>query len=483
MAISTFIKGCAPYKNVLVNDLILDKDGKKMSKSKGNTVDPFELFDKYGADATRWYLLYTSPAWSPTKFDEDGLKETSGKFFGTLRNVYQFFTLYSNTDEIEPSSLVVSGERPEADRWILSRLSGLVQGVTEDMEAYDHMRSVRKIQNFVIEDLSNWYIRRSRRRFWGEELTEDKKSVYQTTYRVLIDVVKLAAPFAPFITEEIYENLTGDDSIAASIHLADWPVAVLEERDIELEERMDIVRQMVSLGRGVREKERLKVRQPLSSVLVDGKYEAQIGPMAGLIEEELNIKQVYFLKNTAEYMDYVLKPNFKAAGPVFGKDVKAVGAALASSDAGAIASALGAGSTVTLEVAGKKAEIGEDLVDVRVEAKEGYAVAMEGGVFVIVDTTVTDELAKEGLAREFVSKVQQMRKQADFEMMDRIKIFYDGGDEISAMMDEYRDYVASETLADEIVKMKVDRMGTSVGPGQEEAELNGFKTLISAERV
>ncbi|MDR0854323.1 MAG: isoleucine--tRNA ligase, partial [Clostridiales Family XIII bacterium] len=209
MAISTFIKGRAPYKNVLVNDLILDKDGKKMSKSKGNTVDPFELFDKYGADATRWYLLYTSPAWSPTKFDEDGLKEIAGKFFGTLRNVYQFFTLYSNTDGIDPAAILAeiegagegvvyrsekaglsnNGNKPEADRWILSRLSGLIEGVTEDMEAYDHMRSVRKIQNFVIEDLSNWYIRRSRRRFWGEELTDDKKSVYATTYRVLLDVV------------------------------------------------------------------------------------------------------------------------------------------------------------------------------------------------------------------------------------------------------------------------------------------------------
>jgi isoleucyl-tRNA synthetase len=291
-----------------------------------------------------------------------------------------------------------------------------------------------------------------------------------------LDVVKLAQPFAPFITEEIYENLTGLTGISDAVQLAEWPIADSAERDLALEERMDIVRQMVSLGRGVREKERLKVRQPLSSVLVDGKYEAQIGPMAGLIEEELNIKEVFFLADTSEYMDYMLKPNFKAAGPVFGKDVKAFGAALADADASYIAAALSLeGGTVTLNVAGKDAEIGADLVDIRVNAKEGYAVAMEGGVFVIVDTTVTEGLATEGLAREFVSKVQQLRKQNDFEMMDRIKIFYDGADEISSMLDEYRDYVKQETLADEIVRMK--------RPEQEAAELNGLGVSIVLDKV
>ncbi|MEA4988064.1 MAG: isoleucine--tRNA ligase [Anaerovorax sp.] len=222
LAISTFIKGKAPYKNVLVNDLILDKNGKKMSKSKGNTVDPFQKYDKNGADATRWYLLYVSPAWSPTKFDEDGLIEIQSKFFGTLKNVYNFLVLYSNNDNIDVNSLSVDYEkRPELDRWILSKYNKLIKEATYEMEHYDHMKTVRKIQEFVTEDLSNWYIRRARRRFYGEEMNDDKKSVYLTTYEVLTGIVQLAAPFAPFITDEIYTNLTGEESV----HLSFYPKA------------------------------------------------------------------------------------------------------------------------------------------------------------------------------------------------------------------------------------------------------------------
>ena len=271
MAISTFIKGKAPYKNVLVNDLILDKHGKKMSKHVGNTVDPFELFDKYGADAPRWYLLYASPAWSPTKFDEEGLIEVVSKFFGTLKNVYNFFVLYSNQDEIDPAAIKVDyDKRPELDRWIISKYNKLIKEVIEDMDRYDHMKSVRKIQDFVTEDLSNWYIRRARRRFWEEEMNEDKKSVYATTYEVLVGVSQLIAPFAPFISEEMYQNLTGEESV----HLSFFPEADESLIDNKVEERMDLVRALVGLGRGTREKERIKVRQPLSGVLVDGKYES-----------------------------------------------------------------------------------------------------------------------------------------------------------------------------------------------------------------
>ena len=276
LAISVFIKGQAPYRNVLVNDLILDKNGKKMSKHVGNTVNPFEMLDKYGADATRWYLLHTSPAWSPTKFDEDGLIEITSKFFGTLRNVYNFFVLYSNQDNIDIGKVFVDyRKRPELDRWILSKYNRLIDDVTEEMNRYDHMKTVRKIQNFVVEDLSNWYIRRARRRFWAEELTEDKKSVYATTYEILVGVAQLMAPFAPFISDEIYTDLTG----AESVHLSFFPKSDADLIDEKVEERMDLVRDMVALGRGIREKERIKVRQPLNEILVDGKYEALIdGP-------------------------------------------------------------------------------------------------------------------------------------------------------------------------------------------------------------
>lgn len=366
MAISTFIMGKSPYKNVLVNDLILDKEGKKMSKSRGNTVSPFELFDKYGADATRWYLLSVSPAWTPTRFDEDGLIDVVSKFFGTLRNVYNFFVLYSNQDEIDPAGLNVPyGERPELDRWILSKYNKLIGDVTEYMDQYDHMKTVRAINDFVNEDLSNWYIRRARRRFYAEELTEDKKSVYATTYEVLVGVARLIAPIAPFISDEIYVNLTGEDTV----HIADFPKADRSLIDENVEERMDLVRALVTLGRGTREKEKIKVRQPLSEVLVDGKYEKIIDDLTPLILEELNVKKVVFENDLEKYMNFALKPNFKTAGPVLGGKIKAFGAALAAADAAKLVAELEADGKTSLEIEGQATEITKDFVDVRINAK------------------------------------------------------------------------------------------------------------------
>lgn len=469
MAISTFIKGKAPYKNVLVNDLILDKDGKKMSKSRGNTVDPFELFDKYGADATRWYLLHVSPAWSPTRFDEEGLVEIVSKFFGTLRNVYNFFVLYSNQDNMEPAALSVDyAARPELDRWILSKYNKLIKEVTEDMDHYDHMKSVRKIQEFVVEDLSNWYIRRARRRFWGEELNEDKKSVYATTYEVLVGVAKLIAPFAPFIADEMYVNLTGEESV----HIAYFPKADEARIDARTEERMDLVRVLVGLGRGTREKERIKVRQPLSEILVDGKYEELIGDLTPLIMEELNVKKVVFEKELDQYMNYSLKPNFKVAGPILGKNIKAFGGALAKADAADTVAKLEADGKITLELNGEPTEITTDMVDMRISAKEGFAVAMENNVFTILDTTLNNELIAEGLARELISKVQQLRKQKNFEMMDKIEILLSADEEVAAAVEAHKDYIMKETLALEIAE----------GSDLKEYDLNGHKTGIDVEK-
>lgn len=470
MAISTFIKGKAPYKNVLVNDLILDKHGKKMSKHVGNTVDPFELFDKYGADAPRWYLLYASPAWSPTKFDEEGLIEVVSKFFGTLKNVYNFFVLYSNQDEIDPAEIKVDyDKRPELDRWIISKYNKLIKEVIEDMDRYDHMKSVRKIQDFVTEDLSNWYIRRARRRFWEEEMNEDKMSVYATTYEVLVGVSQLIAPFAPFISDEMYQNLTGEESV----HLSFFPEADESLIDNKVEERMDLVRALVGLGRGTREKERIKVRQPLSGVLVDGKYESVIGDLTPLIMEELNIKKVIFEKDLDGYMDYTLKPNFKVAGPVLGKNIKSFAAELAKADSAKTVAALETEGMIAMEINGEKFEITKDMVDVKISAKEGFAVAMENNVFTILDTTLTPELVREGLARELVSKVQQMRKQNDYEMMDNINIYFSADEEVAAAIDEHKDYIMKETLAADMKEKQ----------GLKEVELNGHKTGLDIERV
>ena len=471
LAISTFITGKAPYKNVLVNDLILDKTGKKMSKSKGNTVDPFKLFDQYGADVARWYLLYGSPAWTPTKFDEDGVREMQNKYFGTLKNVYNFFTLYANTDDIDAASFQIApADRPELDRWILSKYNRLVRDVTAAMDAFEHMKAVRAITDFVAEDLSNWYVRRARRRFYAEELDTDKKSVYQTVYEVLKGVSLLSAPFAPFLSDEMYVKLTGEKSV----HLADYPVCDENLIDDALEHRMDLVRTISTLGRGEREKENLKVRQPLSRILVDGKYEQEISDMTDLLREELNVREVVFEHDMGSFMNYSLKPDFRAAGPVLGKKIKEFGKQLAEANAAEVSEKLSADHKITLVLDGEETEIPEEFVDVRISAKEGFAVGASQGVFVILDTTVTPELIGEGLARELISKVQQMRKALDLDMMDHIEISVNGDADVQNMIGSYREYITGETLADEILMSDAEL---------EKVSLNGHDTGIAIRKL
>lgn len=472
LVISTFIKGVAPYKRVLVNDLILDKDGHKMSKSKGNTVDPFELFDQYGADALRWYLLYVSPAWTPTKFDIEGLKEVQSKFFSTLRNVYAFFSLYATTDKLDPRDfLIVYQDRPELDRWVLSKYNSLLKEVESDLSAFDLTKTVRKIQEFVNEDLSNWYIRRSRRRFWGNELTDDKKAVNNTTYEILVGVSKLVAPFAPYISEELYRSLTDE----LSVHLADYPVADSEMIDGELETRMDLVRNLVGLGRAAREQVKIKVRQPIQQILIDGKYEQLIDYMLPLIQEELNVKRVVFAKDLSQYMNFSLKPNFKVAGSVFGSKVKSLGKVLAALDASSVVPRLEAGETISIDVEGELVDLVKDYVITTIAAKEGFTMTVEDNLFVILDTTLTKELIDEGYAREFVSKVQQMRKYNGYEMMDRIKIYFNGDKEIAEAVELYEDYIKQETLADYIERIN--------DAGLEKQNLNGHETGLQLEKL
>ncbi len=472
LAISTFVKGVSPYKNVLVNDLILDKEGRKMSKSRGNTVDPFELFDKYGADALRWYLLFVSPAWTPTKFDIEGLKEVQSKFFTTIQNVYAFFTLYANTDEINPKDFFIEyKDRPELDRWILSKYNSLIAEVTKELEIYDLTKAVRKIQDFLNEDLSNWYIRRARRRFWATELTEDKKAVYNTTYEVLVGIAKMVAPFAPFISDEIYQNLTGE----ASVHLADYPVVNEELISKDVEERMDLVRDLVGLGRAARAQAKIKVRQPLQKILVDGKYEDLISDLVPLIEEELNIKEVIFEKNLRDFMNFSLKPDFKTAGPVLGSKIKSLGKALAQLEASEVVPKLEAGENIELDLDGDITTITKDYVMITIAAKEGFTVEMANNLFVILDTTLTKELINEGLAREFISKVQQMRKSSGFEVADNINIYFDGNDEIAKAIEIHKDYIMQETLAVTVERVKDGSL--------EKQNLNDHDTGIKVEKI
>lgn len=472
LAISTFMTGKTPYKNVLVNDLILDKDGKKMSKSKGNTVDPFALFDQYGADVLRWYLLYVSPPWVPTRFDVEGLKEVQSKFFGTIKNVYNFFVLYANTDEINPREFYVEPkDRAELDCWILSKFNHLKQEVEQDLAVFEVTKVVRNIQEFVNEDLSNWYIRRSRRRFWETGLTEDKKSVYNTTYEILVELSQMIAPFAPYLSEEMYRNLTGN----LSVHLSTYPVCDETMLDTALEEKMDLVKNLVTLGRASREKVKIKVRQPIQKVLVDASYEEIMGDLVPLMKEELNVKEVVFSSDLQQYISYRLKPNLPVLGRLLGAKMRFFQKELAQLDAKEVVESLHLGKEVTMNLDGEPFTLSEEHVLITIDSKEGFDVESHEGLFIILDTQLTDELIEEGFVREFISRIQQMRKANDYEMMDHIRIFYTATETLTKAIENHAEFIKSETLADELV--------CEIKEGMKEETLNGEATSLFVERV
>ncbi len=448
LVISTFVKGCAPYKNVLVNDLLLDAEGKKMSKSRGNIVEPFSTMEKYGADTVRFYLPYVSPVWTPLKFNEEGLKEVYSKFLNPLKNTYSFFQMYANADQIDTDECEVPvKDREEIDRWLLSKYNGLVKNVNEAFLEYDLNKVTRYIANFVSEDLSNWYIRRNRKRFWDSEMTLSKKSVYRTTYEVLEGLARLIAPITPFIAEEIYRNLTGEESV----HLTKYPVADEALIDLTLEEKMDLVREIIRLGRNSREEAKIKVREPLSEVYLDGKLESKIKDLVPLILEELNVKKVTFIADLTLYMNFSVKPNFKEVGKIFGSKMKLFQERLATLKEEEILS-LENGEEISIVMNDETVNVTPSMVDIRVLAKPGFNVAMEGNLFVILNTERTPELILEGMAREFVSKVQNMRKTKGLEITDRISLYYDSSEEFNKALEMFEDYIKDETLATTITK-------------------------------
>ena len=467
--ISVFLKGCAPFKNVLVNDLIQDAEGKKMSKSKGNIVEPFTTMKEFGADVVRFYLPYVSPVWTPLRFDMNGLKEVYSKFFNPLKNTYSFFALYANTDNIDIEECNVPySEREEIDKWLLSKYNKLLKYVTESYDEYDLNKVVKAVTEFVSEDLSNWYIRRNRKRFWASELDNSKKSVYITTYEVLEGLCRMIAPVVPFVTDEIYTKLTGNNSV----HLAEYPKYDENLIDEHVEERMDLVRSLISIGRFVREETKIKVRQPLSEALLDGKNKDLISDLVPLIQEELNIKEVVFVEDLNEYMNLSVKPNFKTVGKVFGPLIKEFQTKLESLSADEI-STLQKGGSITMEIGGEEKEITLDMVDIRISSKEGFNVGMENNNFIILDTTLTDELILEGIAREMVSKVQQLRKNKDFNVADRITLYYNGDEDVDKCVESFAEYIKNETLSLDIVKK--DNL-------TEKCDLNGHDCYIDVER-
>jgi len=469
LVVSMFVKGESSYKNVLVNDLLLDKYGQKMHKSRGNAISPFEIMEEYGADTVRFYMLNISPVWTPLKFDVDGLKEVYSKYISTFKNAYSFFEMYANADHIDPRNYDIPVEKRDLiDRWLISKLNKLVRDVNNAFSEYDLNKVAKLIVPFLNDDLSNWYIRSNRRRFWDSELTESKKCVYLTMYEALITLCKLCAPITPFLTEEIYEKLTD----GSSVHLAEYPNENVNLIDETVEERMDLVRDVCSLGRFAREEANIKVRQPISNLILPKSDELIIGDLLPVIKEELNVKEVMFKEDMTEYLEYVVKPNFQVLGKTLGPKIKELQVILSKLTSNEIAKISEEGLTVKLD--NEDFTLNNENTIISIKQKEGYASTSNNKTIVVIDTELTEELILEGLAREFVRKVQSLRKEADFIITDHIKVYYNGTDKIDKMLDMYKDYVMNEVLGDELIK---DISLT------DKCELNDEDAFIKVERV
>lgn len=443
ICISTIVSGVSSFKNVVVNDMVLDSNGKKMSKSTGNIIDPIKIMEEYGADTVRWYMLYASPVWTPLKFDVEGLKEVHSKFFNPLRNSYNFFAIYANADKITDINTcrVEYNDREDIDKWLLSKYNKLIKEVTEAYDEYDLNKVVKLITDFTSIDLSNWYIRRNRDRFWDNLMTTSKKSVYMTTYEVLEGLSKLIAPIASYTAEEIYTNLTGN----TSVHLSDFPVCNEELINLKLEEKMDLVRDLISIGRNVREESKIKVRQPISEILLDKKKEKVIGELTSLIKEELNVKEVIYTDDLSTYMNFMVKPNFKEVGKIFGKNIKEFSDKLLELSNEDI-NKLENNESIKMSIDNTTYDITKDMVDIRISSKEGFKAMVVGNNFVILNTVITKELENEGLARETISKVQQLRKTMNFDITDRINMYIDATSEYKENIKDYLDMIKDETL-------------------------------------
>lgn len=443
ICISTIVSGVSSFKNAVVNDMVLDSNGKKMSKSTGNIIDPIKIMEEYGADTVRWYMLYASPVWTPLKFDVEGLKEVHSKFFNPLRNSYNFFAIYANADKITDINTcrVEYNDREDIDKWLLSKYNKLIKEVTEAYDEYDLNKVVKLITDFTSIDLSNWYIRRNRDRFWDNLMTTSKKSVYMTTYEVLEGLSKLIAPIASYTAEEIYTNLTGN----TSVHLSDFPVCNEELINLKLEEKMDLVRDLISIGRNVREESKIKVRQPISEILLDKKKEKVIGELTSLIKEELNVKEVIYTDDLSTYMNFMVKPNFKEVGKIFGKNIKEFSDKLLELSNEDI-NKLENNESIKMSIDNTTYDITKDMVDIRISSKEGFKAMVVGNNFVILNTVITKELENEGLARETISKVQQLRKTMNFDITDRINMYIDATSEYKENIKDYLDMIKDETL-------------------------------------
>ena len=471
LAISTLMFDKAPFKNCIVLGHVNDKNGIKMSKHKGNVVDPWSVLDKQGADAVRWYFYTNSSPWIPSRFYGEAVSEVQRKFLGTLFNTYSFYVLYAEIDKFDPTKYTLDECKLSVmDKWILSAMNSLIKFVDDSLENYKITEAAREIGDFV-DKLSNWYVRRCRERYWGSDMTEDKKAAYMTLYTVLETTARLVAPFVPFIAEEIYRNIvcSVDASAPESVHLTSFPVANENYIDPALERGMAIAEEAAVLGRAARNAASVKNRQPLNEILLCGDHVGELDEdMLAIIRDELNVKRIEYVRDAGDYVSYSVKPQLKTLGPKYGAKLGKIRSYLAENPEKVVAGLRDA-DEYSFTADGDEIVLGKDDVLVSVLNKDGYSVQSGGGITVILDVTLTPELIEEGYMREIVSKVQTMRKDSGFEVTDHIALYYDGDAEIEAVIEKYKNEIAGDVLADRVEKKadleKRDVNGKQVGLG------------------
>ena len=476
MAISTLLFDKAPFKNVIVLGHVQDKDGQKMSKSKGNAVDPMDALNKYGADAIRWYFYSNSAPWLPNRFHEDAVIECQRKFLGTLWNTYAFYVLYANIDNFNPLEHELDYEKLSLmDKWLLSKLNSTVKAVDENLAAYKIPETTRVLEEFV-DDLSNWYVRRGRERYWAKGMEQDKVNAYMTLYTALVTISMTAAPLIPFMAEDIYQNLVRsiDKDAPLSVHLCEFPKVEEKMIDTDLEAAMDEILKIVVLGRAARNTANIKNRQPIGTMYVKAAKELTEDETA-IVKDELNIKNVVFTEDIASFSSYTFKPQLRTVGPKYGKQLGGIKAYLSSVDGNAAMAELKEKGALTFDVNGTEVSLAEEDLLIDIAQTEGYVTEADGAVTVVIDTNLTEELLEEGFVREIVSKIQTMRKEAGFEVMDKITVYAEGSDKATGLMNANADSIKSDVMADALVTGSVD--GYS-----KEWNINGEKVTLGVKK-